>query len=76
MESNGVLEENIWGTNNLISKPNRLSIEEQVKNMREMGEEEGLCTFLIRDNTTVGDNDILFYFLNDEAVVQDNDNCF
>ena len=66
MELNGVLEENIWGKNHLISKPNRLSAEEQVKNMREMGEmgeEEGLCTFLIRDNITVGDNDILFYFL-------------
>ena len=50
-----------------------------MKNMREigeMGEEEGFCIFLIRDNVVVGDNDFLIFFLNDEGVVQDNDNCF
>ena len=47
-----------------------------MKNMREMMEEEGFCRFLIRDNIVVDDNGILNFFLNDEAVIQDSDNCF
>ena len=46
------------------------------REMREMGEEEGLCRFLIHDNVVVQDRGILIFFLNDEAIVQDNDICF
>ena len=46
-----------------------------IREMEKMGEEKGFCRVLICDNATVGDSGILF-FLNDEADVQDNGNCF
>ena len=59
-----VLEEKIWAKITGFPSPNRSLAEEQVKNMREMGEmgeEEGFCIFLIRDNVVDGDNDILLF---------------
>ena len=37
-----------------------------MREMRELEEEEGFCRFLIHDNIVVGDNDILI-FLNYEV---------
>ena len=33
-----------------------------MQNRREMGEEDGFCRFLIRDNATISDNGILIFF--------------